>query len=68
MSKQFTLKLENKDVLKVINSCHTFSITETLSLPSNGKQLIGYKDFHSFRKQGKRENYNSGRLSVNIRD
>ena len=68
MSKQLGLKLENEDVLKVINSCHIFGITETHLLPSNGKQLVGYKDFHSFRKQGKRKNYNSGGISVYIRD
>ena len=68
MSKHFGLKLENEDVLKVINSCHIFGVTETHLLPSYGKQLVGYKDFHSFRKQGKRKNYNSGGLSVYIRD
>ena len=68
MSKQLGLKLENEDVLKVISSCHIFGITETHLLPSNGKQLVGYKDFHSFRKRGKRKNYNSGGLSVYIKD
>ena len=68
MSKQLGLKLENEDVLKVINGCHIFGITETHLLPSHGKQLVGYKDFHSFRKQGKRRNYNSGGISVYIRD
>ena len=66
MSKQFGSKLEN--VLKVIESCHIFGITETHLLPSNGKQFIGYRDFHSFRKRGKRKNYNSGGVSVYIRD
>ena len=68
MSKQFGSKLENEDVLKVIESCHIFGITETHLLPSNGKQLIGYRDFHPFRKKGKRKNYNSGDVSVYIRD
>ena len=60
MSKQFGSKLENEDVLKVIESCDIFCITETHLLPPNGKQLIEYRDFHSFRKKGKRKNYNSG--------
>ena len=51
MSKQFGSKLDNEDVLKVIESCHIFGITETHLLPSNGKQLIGYRDFHLFRKK-----------------
>ena len=55
MSKQFGSKLELDEVLKIIERCHIFGITETHLLPSNGKQLAGYKDFHSFRKNGKRK-------------
>ena len=68
ISKQFGSKLELDEVLKTIESCHTFNITETHLLPSNGKQLARYKDFHYFCKNGKRKNYNSGGLSVYIRD
>ena len=63
MSKQFGSKLELDEVLKIIQRCHIFGITETHRLPSNGKQLAGYKYFHFFfleRKNGKRKNYNSG--------
>ena len=58
------------EVLKIIERCHIFGITQTHPLPSNGKQLAGYKDFHSCRKNGTRKNYtcNSGGLSVYIRD
>lgn len=64
MSKQFGSKLELDEVLKIIERCHIFGITETHLLPSNGKRLVGYKDFNSFRKNGKRKNYNGGGLSV----
>ena len=69
MSKQFGSKLESDAVLKIIERCHIFGINETHLLPSNGKQLAGYKDFHSFRKKWEKiKNYNSGGLSVYIRD
>ena len=59
---------EFDEVLKIIECCHIFGITETHILPSNGKQLAGYKDFHYFRKNGERKSYSSGELLVYIRD
>lgn len=56
MSKQFGSKLTER--------CHIFYHL----LPSNGKQFVGYKGFHSFRKNGNTKHYNSGGLSVYIRD
>ena len=43
MSKQFGSKLELDEVLKTIERCHIFGITETHLVPSNGKELAGYK-------------------------
>ena len=67
MSKQLGNKLDLNEVLSVINSFDIFAVSETHHLPSNGKQIDNYMDFHSYRKPGKRVDYGSGDLSVYIK-
>lgn len=67
MSKQFGNKLELDEVLNTINNYDIFGVSETHLLPFNGKQMEGFKDFHSYRNPGRRINYGSGGLSIYIK-
>lgn len=67
VSRQFGNKLDLDVVKNTISKYDIFGVSETHLPPQNGKNIDTFRDFHSYRSPGKRQNDSSGGLSVYIK-
>ena len=68
LSKHFENKLEFKEVFNKIMQIDILAVSETHLSPETGQPIDTFRDFHSFKKAGKRRSYGSGGISIYIKN